>query len=166
MHGSEEPAVGPLLAAERQGYARGQAILHAGVRPKRLAPPTSVLLRCARPGHSTTDASLRRRLAGPAMNALTFSRPSGVAKLCFQDVHFTADACDALIIEYKHGARTDRQCILINVNRSARPKLGNLSTWSTRTWRRCRAALNTRTSLSVADSATTAHCKQRRPRTE
>lgn len=122
MLGWDKPAVGPLLAAVRQGYARGYANLHAGLRPKRLALPASVLLRFARLGHATADAALRRRLAGLAMTALTFSRPGGGANLRLQDVLLTSDAISVQITNYKHGARTDRQRILFNVKRRARPK--------------------------------------------
>jgi len=113
----ERPAIGPLLIALRHGYARAYVNLTGGLRCKRLPLPAAVLHRFAHLGLTTADAGLRRRLAGLVMTGLTFSRPGGGANLRRKEVTLTGDNIKVQIIDYKHGARTDRERILINVPR-------------------------------------------------
>ncbi|KAK1859000.1 hypothetical protein I4F81_001599 [Pyropia yezoensis] len=113
----ERPAVGPLLVALRHGYARANANISGGLRVKRVPLPAAALLRFANLGLTTADAGLRRRLAGLVMTGLTFSRPGGGANLRRKDVTLTGDSIKVQIMHYKHGARTDRERILINLQR-------------------------------------------------
>lgn len=119
--GWDKPAVGPLIVAVRQGYARAYANLHLGLRVKRVSLPAAVLLRFARLGLTTNDVAFRRRLAGLTMTALTFSRPGGGANLLHKDVALNEDAIHIQIPDYKHGGRADRERILIDVKRRPRP---------------------------------------------
>ncbi|KAK1866784.1 hypothetical protein I4F81_009299 [Pyropia yezoensis] len=113
----ERPAVGPLLVALRHGDARAYANISGGLRVKRVPLPAAALLRFANLGLTTADAGLRRRLAGLVMTGLTFSRPGGGANLRRKDVSLTGDSIKVQIMDYKHGARTDRERILINLPR-------------------------------------------------
>lgn len=115
MMGWERPAVGPLLIALRQGYARVYANLSHGLRAKRVPLPAAVMLRFARLGLATADAGLRRRLAGLVLTALTFCRPGGGANLLLQDVTVAGGGLHINIPDYKHASRTDRERILITV---------------------------------------------------
>lgn len=51
------------------------------------------------------------------MTGLTFSRPGGGANLRRKDVSVTGDSIKVQIMDYKHGAPTDRERILINLPR-------------------------------------------------
>jgi len=113
----ERPSIGPLLIALRHGYAGAYVNLTGGLRCKRLPLPAAVLLRFAHMGLTTADAGLRRRLAGLIMTGLTFSRAGGRANLLRKDVTLTGDKIKVAIIDYNHGARTDRERILIDVPR-------------------------------------------------
>lgn len=115
--GWERPAVGPLLMALRQGYARVHANLSHGLRAKRVPLPAAVLLRLARLGLDTADAGLRRRMAGLVLTALTFCRPGGGANLLVRDVTLTDGGPHVNIPDYKHGSRTDRERLLIDIPR-------------------------------------------------
>lgn len=151
-----KPAVGPLHVAERQGYARAYAILHLGLRAKPLALPTAVLIRFARLELTTEDVELRRSLAGLTMTALTFSRPGDRVNLLHDDVALYEDAIPFEKPDCKHGGRTDRERILMDVQRRPRSKPDESSTWSTATSKRyscARAMVTSRSTTRLVISA-------------
>jgi len=115
----EKPAVGPMLTAVRHGYAHKYASAHDGLRDKRVPLPAAVLMRLLELGRATTDVALRRRMAGLALTALTFARPGGGANLRLRDVTLQPTAITIQIANYKHGARANRERLVIRIPRRA-----------------------------------------------
>ena len=111
-----KPAVGPLLKAVRHGFAHLHADANGGLRDKRIALPAAVLVRL---GQSTTDVSLRRRMAGLALEAMKFARPSRGANLRIQEVTLSQSHLLVQVANYKHGARANRERLVIRAPRRA-----------------------------------------------
>lgn len=114
-----KPAIGPLLTAVRHRFARLYADGHDGLRNKRVALPATDLMRMVRLGLSTTDPALRRRVAGLTLTALTFARPGREANLRRMNVILTPTAINIQVPHYKHGARTNRERLVIRIPRRA-----------------------------------------------
>jgi len=117
-----KPAVGPLLTAVRHGFAHQHADANDGLRDKRVALPAAVLLRLVGVGRATSDVALRRRMAGVALTALNFARPGGGANLRRQDVTLLQSSLIIQVANYKHGARANRERLVIRVPRRAGSK--------------------------------------------
>jgi len=117
LYRMDKPAVGPLLLAVRHGYARRYADAHDGLRDKRALLPAAALMRMVGLGGATPDPALRRRMAGLALSALTFCHPGGGANLRLQDVTLKASHLLIQVPKYKHGARANRERLVIRVPR-------------------------------------------------
>ena len=121
LYSMEKPAVGPLLMAIRHGYARRYAEIHGGLRDKRVPLPAAALMRMVSAGMKTTDPALRRRMAGLALSALTFCRLGGGANLRLMDVTLGTSRLLVQVPNYKHGARANRERLVIRVARRPAP---------------------------------------------
>jgi len=117
----EKPSFGPLLLAIRNGYARRYGETHGGIRDKRVPLPTAALMRMVSAGMVTTDPALRRRMAGLGLSALTFCRPGGGANPRLMDVTLGTSHLLIQVLNYKHGARANRQRLVVRVTRRPVP---------------------------------------------
>jgi len=121
LYSTEKPSVGPLLLAIRHSYARRYAETHGGLRDKRVPLPAAALMRMVSAGMATTDPALRRRMAGLCLSALTFCRPGGGANLRLMDVTLGTSHLLIQVPNYKHGARANRERLVIRVARRPAP---------------------------------------------
>jgi len=121
LYSIEKPAVGPLLLAIRHGYTRRHAETHGGLRDKRVPLPAAALMRMVSAGMATTDPALRRRMAGLCLSALTFCRPGEGANLRLMDVTLWTSHLLIQVPNYKHGARANRERLVIRVARRPAP---------------------------------------------
>lgn len=128
LYNMDKPAMGPLLMAVRHGFARLYADSHDGLRNKRAPLPAADLMQMVALARGTTDAALRRRLAGLALTALTFCRPGGGANLRLKDITLRASHLLIQIGNYKHGARANRERLVIKVPRRAKGLLDHAYT--------------------------------------
>lgn len=117
LYNMDKPAVGPMLMAVRHGFARLYADNHQGLRNKRAPLPAAALLQIVKLGLTTPDPALRRRIAGLTLTVLTFCRPGGGANLRRMDVTVATSHLLIQIANYKHGARANRERLVIRVPR-------------------------------------------------
>lgn len=115
----DKPAVGPRLPVVRHGYAHQYTDAHDGLRHKRVPLPAAALLGMVRVGRAATDVALRRRMAGLVMTALTFARLGGGANRRPQDLTLMPTSMVIQIADYKHGARANRERVVIRIPRRA-----------------------------------------------
>lgn len=81
--------------------------------------PAAHLVQMIALARGTIDAALRRRLAGLTLTALTFCRPGGGANLLLKDVTLRMSYLLIQVGNYKHGARVNRERLVIRVPRRA-----------------------------------------------
>lgn len=117
LYNMDKPAVGPMLMAVRHGFTRLYADNHQGLRDKRAPLPAAAMMQMVNLGLTTPDAALRRRIAGLAMTALTFCRPGGGANFRQMDVVLATSHLLIQVANYKHGARANRERLVIRVPR-------------------------------------------------
>jgi len=115
----DKPAVGPMLMAARHGFTRLHSNHQGGFRNKRVPLPAATLQKMVALGQTTADPGLRRRVARLTLTALTFSRPGSGANLRRKDVTLTPSLMLIQIPDYKHGARNNRERLVIRVPRRA-----------------------------------------------
>ena len=107
--GHPDPLAHYLVRLARFGFRSGALERAGALRPQRLPLPAAWMLAVVDFGLGTTDTLLRTQAAGLTLAYLLFNRPGAAACIRAEDLHFTDDALEAQLVDFKMATRTGRE---------------------------------------------------------